>query len=82
MVKLQHVKLHCQDSLKTLSGFLFPCRYANQLRDGIRVLSLNHAAMRKPVSPSALRRFSVDGANLPIVIQDLKNKTQMTIKTG
>lgn len=43
----------------------------NLLMDGVRVLALNSAAMRRPVSPSASRNFSVEGANLPIVIQDL-----------
>ena len=44
----------------------------NLLLEGIRVLALNSAAMRRPVSPSVSRRFSVEGANLPIVIRDLK----------
>jgi energy-coupling factor transporter ATP-binding protein EcfA2 len=42
------------------------------LRGGIRLLALNSAAMRRPVSPSVSRRFSVAGANLPLVIQELK----------
>jgi len=42
------------------------------LRGGIRLLALNSAAMRRPVSPSVSRHFSVMGANLPLVIQDLK----------
>ncbi|MBX7234337.1 MAG: ATP-binding protein [Caldilineales bacterium] len=44
----------------------------NLLLEGVRVLALNSAAMRRPVSPSALRRFSVEGANLPLVVQDLE----------
>lgn len=44
----------------------------NQLRDSVRVLALNSAAMRRPVSPTASRRFSVEGANLPLVIQNLE----------
>ncbi len=46
----------------------------NVLRDGIRVLALNSAAMRRPVSPSASREFDVEGANLPLVIQDLQKQ--------
>ncbi|OQY44576.1 MAG: hypothetical protein B6247_30035 [Candidatus Parabeggiatoa sp. nov. 2] len=42
------------------------------LRGGMSLLALSSAAMRRPVSPSASRRFSLDGANLPLVIQDLK----------
>ncbi len=42
------------------------------LRSGIRLFALNTAAMRRPVSPSVSRHFSVMGANLPLVIQDLK----------
>jgi predicted ATPase len=44
----------------------------NLLLEGVQVLALNSAAMRRPVSPSASRAFSVDGANLPLVIQDLE----------
>lgn len=44
----------------------------NLLLDGVRVLALNSAAMRRPVSPSLSRGFSVEGANLPLVIQDLE----------
>lgn len=44
----------------------------NLLLDGVRVLALNSAAMRRPVSPSLSRSFSVDGANLPLVVQDLE----------
>lgn len=44
----------------------------NFLLDGVRTLSLNSAAMRRPVSPSATRDFSVDGANLPLVVRDLE----------
>ncbi len=45
----------------------------NVLLDGIQVLALNSAAMRRPTSPSVSRDFSVDGANLPLVVQDLKH---------
>lgn len=44
----------------------------NLLLEGIQVLSLNSAAMRRPVSPSLPRAFHVEGANLPLVVQDLK----------
>ena len=44
----------------------------NLLLEGVQVLALNSAAMRRPVSPSAARAFSVEGANLPLVIQDLE----------
>jgi len=44
----------------------------NLLLDGVRALALNSAAMRRPVSPSAARRFNVEGANLPLVVQDLE----------
>ena len=44
----------------------------NLLLDGIQVLALNSAAMRRPVSPSASRAFHVEGANLPLVIQDIE----------
>lgn len=44
----------------------------NLLLDGIQVLALNSAAMRRPVSPSLSRSFHVEGANLPLVIQDLE----------
>lgn len=44
----------------------------NLLLDGVRVLALNSAAMRRPVSPSLSRSFSVEGANLPLVVQDLE----------
>ena len=49
----------------------------NLLLDGIQVLALNSAAMRRPVSPSASRSFHVEGANLPIVIQDLERSHPM-----
>ncbi|NCC33251.1 MAG: hypothetical protein EOM24_14730, partial [Chloroflexia bacterium] len=44
----------------------------NLLLEGVRVLALNSVAMRRPASPSLSRSFSVDGANLPLVIQDLQ----------
>ncbi len=52
----------------------------NVLRDGIRVLALDSAAMRRPVSPSAGREFSIDGANLPLVIQDLEKQHHTSYK--
>ena len=42
------------------------------LLDGILKLALNSAAMRRPVSPSTSHAFDVEGANLPLVIQDLQ----------
>jgi predicted ATPase len=42
------------------------------LLEGVRVLALNGTAMRRPVSPSAARNFSAEGANLPLVIRDLQ----------
>lgn len=74
MVKLGPRKAALSGLFEDPARFPVSMWVRDQLRDGIRVLSLNSAAMRKPVSPSALRRFSVDGANLPIVIQDLKNE--------
>lgn len=44
----------------------------NLLLDGVRVMALNSAAMRRPASPSLSRSFSVEGANLPLVVQDLE----------
>lgn len=45
----------------------------NLLRDGVRVLALSSAAMRRPGSPSASREFDVAGANLPLVLEDLEH---------
>jgi predicted ATPase len=44
----------------------------NLLRDQVRVLALSGAAMRRPVSPSAPHKFSVDGSNLALVVQYLE----------
>jgi len=44
----------------------------NLLQSGIHLLALNSVTMRRPVSPSISRRFNVEGANLPLVVQDLK----------
>lgn len=44
----------------------------------MRALALNSAAMRLPVSPSASREFSPDGANLPLVIQNLEKRHQQS----
>lgn len=41
------------------------------LRDGIRVVALDTAAMRRPVSALASRGYSPDGSNLPFVIENL-----------
>jgi len=46
----------------------------NVLTEGIHVLALNSAAMRSPSSPSEPRVFRVDGSNLPLVAQDLKQR--------
>ena len=43
----------------------------NLLMEGIHVLALNSAVMRRPCSPSLPRSFGVDGSNLPLVIKDL-----------
>jgi predicted ATPase len=43
----------------------------NLLMEGIHVLALNSAAMRRPCSPSSRRTFLVDGSNLPLVVRDL-----------
>ena len=44
------------------------------LIDGIHILALNSIAMRSPSSPSEPRTFHVDGSNLPLVVQDLKQQ--------
>ncbi len=46
----------------------------NLLMEGIHVLALNSIAMRSPSSPSEPRTFRVDGSNLPLVVQDLKQQ--------
>ena len=46
------------------------------LMEGIHVLALNSIAMRSPSSPSEPRTFRVDGSNLPLVVQDLKQQHQ------
>ena len=45
----------------------------NLLMEGIHVLALNSAAMRRPSSPSLPRAFRTDGSNLPLVVRDLRN---------
>jgi predicted ATPase len=50
----------------------------NLLMEGIHVLALNSAIMRRPCSPSLPRSFRVDGSNLPIVIKDLYEKHKST----
>ena len=45
----------------------------NILMEGIHVLALNSAAMRRPTSPSASRAFRMDGSNLPLVVRDFRN---------
>ena len=44
----------------------------NLLMEGIHVLALNSAAMRRPCSPSSRRTFLVDGSNLSLVVRDLQ----------
>ena len=44
----------------------------NLLMEGIHVLVLNSAAMRRPSSPSIPRVFRMDGSNLPLVVRDLR----------
>lgn len=44
----------------------------NLIMEGIYVLALNSAAMRRPCSPSSKRTFLVDGSNLPLVAKDLQ----------
>jgi len=44
------------------------------LMEGIHVLALNSAAMRRPCSPSSRRTFLVDGSNLPLVVKDLQEQ--------
>lgn len=46
----------------------------NLLMEGVHILALNSAAMREPSSPSEPRTFRVDGSNLPLVVQDLKQQ--------
>ena len=48
--------------------------------EGIHVLALNSAAMRRPSSPSAPRAFRVDGSNLPLVIRDFRNHHEQDFK--
>ena len=45
----------------------------NILMEGIHVLALNSAAMRRPSSPSVPRTFRMDGSNLPLVVRDFRN---------
>ncbi len=44
------------------------------LRDGVRTLALNSAAMRRPVSLVAPRQLRPDGGNLPLVVLGLKSE--------
>ena len=44
----------------------------NILMEGIHVLALNSAAMRRPSSPSVPRRFRMDGSNLPLVVREFR----------
>lgn len=46
------------------------------LTQGIHILALNSVAMRSPSSPSEPHTFRVDGSNLPLVVQDLKQQHQ------
>ena len=45
----------------------------NLLMEGIHVLALNSAAMRRPSSPSAPHTFRTDGSNLPLVVREFRN---------
>ena len=45
----------------------------NILMEGVHVLALNSAAMRRPSSPSVPRTFRMDGSNLPLVVRDFRN---------
>ena len=52
----------------------------NLLMEGIQVLALNSAAMRRPSSPSIQRAFRTDGSNLPLVVRDLRNDYEKDFK--
>ncbi len=52
----------------------------NLLMEGIHVLALNSAAMRRPSSPSIQRAFRTDGSNLPLVVRDLRNDHESDFK--
>lgn len=52
----------------------------NLLMEGIHVLTLNSAAMRRPASPSVPRAFRPDGSNLPLVVRDLCNDHEKDFK--
>jgi predicted ATPase len=52
----------------------------NILMEGIHVLALNSAAMRRPSSPSIQRAFRTDGSNLPLVVRDLRNDHEKDFK--
>ena len=52
----------------------------NLLMEGIHVLALNSAAMRRPSSPSVPRTFRMDGSNLPLVVRDLRNHYEEDFK--
>ena len=52
----------------------------NLLMEGIHVLALNSAAMRRPSSPSVPRAFRTDGSNLPLVVRDLRNHHEEDFK--
>ncbi len=52
----------------------------NILMEGIHVLTLNSAAMRRPSSPSIQRAFRTDGSNLPLVVRDLRNRHEDDFK--
>ena len=52
----------------------------NLLMEGIHVLALNSATMRRPSSPSVPRAFRTDGSNLPLVVRDLRNDHEKDFK--
>lgn len=53
----------------------------NLLRDGVRTLALNSAAMRRPISSAAPRQLRPDGGNLPLVVLGLKSEEHSRLYT-
>ena len=52
----------------------------NLLMEGIHVLTLSSAAMRRPSSPSVSRTFRADGSNLPLVVRDFRKHHESHFK--
>jgi predicted ATPase len=50
------------------------------LTEGVEVLALNSAAMRRPCSPMAPRAFQPDGSNLPLVVRRLQEESRPKYK--